>query len=92
VISEYPPGVLPARHRFLLRNRLIAALASGTVVVEAASRSGSLVTARHARDLDRPLMAVPGPVTSAMSAGCHQLIREHGAALVTSAADVLQGL
>lgn len=69
VVSEYPPGMPPARHRFLLRNRFIAALASGTVVVEAAARSGSLVTARHAGDLDRQLMAVPGPVTSAMSAG-----------------------
>ena len=89
VISEYPPGQRPGRLRFLARNRLVAAVTCGTVVVEAAARSGTLVTARHASDLNRPLMAVPGPVTSATSAGCHALIREQRAALVTSAADVL---
>ncbi|HVB46134.1 MAG TPA: DNA-processing protein DprA, partial [Streptosporangiaceae bacterium] len=76
VISGWPPGTPPGRVRFLLRSRVIAALASGTVVVEAAARGGTLNAARHAGDLGRPLMAVPGPVTSAMSAGCHDLIRE----------------
>ena len=89
VISEYPLGCSPSRPRFLARNRLVAALAGGVVVVEAAQRSGTMNTARHARRLARPLMAVPGPVTSAVSAGCRELIREHGAARVTSAADVL---
>jgi len=75
VISEWPPGTPPARSRFLLRNRIIAALASGTVVIEAAVRGGTIAAARHAGDLGRPLMPVPGPVASAASAGCHALIR-----------------
>jgi DNA processing protein len=90
VISELPPDRGPTRPGFLIRNRVIAALGQGTVVVEAALRSGALNTARHAAELSRPLMAVPGPVTSAASAGCHELIRELGATLVTSAADVLE--
>jgi DNA processing protein len=89
IVSEHPPGCAPTRIRFLVRNRLIAALAQGTVVVEAAVRSGSLTTARQARDLSRHLMAVPGPITSEMSAGCHKLLR-NGATCVTSAADVLE--
>ncbi len=89
LVSEVPPGSAPTRVRFLVRNRLIAALARGTVVVEAALRSGSLSTAGRAQDLGRVLMAVPGPVTSALSAGCHALLREGRAALVTDAADVL---
>lgn len=89
LVSERPPGRAPTRPGFLVRNRLIAALSRGTVVVEAALRSGALNTARHARDLGRPLMAVPGPVTSAASAGCHLAIREWGAECVTGAADVL---
>lgn len=89
VISESPPGRLPARERFLARNRIIAALARGTVVVEASVRSGTMAAARHATGLGRPLMAVPGPVTSATSAGCHELIRAGGAVCVTSAADIL---
>ncbi len=92
VISEWPPGRHPARLRFLVRNRAIAALACGTVIVEAGERSGALNTARHAADLGRPLMAVPGPVTSAQSAGCHRIIREWGATLVTCAADVIEML
>jgi DNA processing protein len=88
VVSEHPPGCAPTRSRFLVRNRLIAALSVGTVVVEAALRSGSLTTARQAGDLARHLMAVPGPVTSAMSAGSHRLLR-NGAVCVTSAADIL---
>ena len=91
VVSESPPGSAPHRHRFLTRNRLIAALSGGTVVTEAASRSGALNTAAHCTRLGRPLMAVPGPVTSAMSAGCHRLLRQDvsPALLVTSVEDVL---
>ncbi|MGI8449808.1 MAG: DNA-processing protein DprA [Streptosporangiaceae bacterium] len=92
VVSEYPPGTLPARHRFLARNRVIAALARGTLVVEAAQRSGTMVTALRASELGRPVMAVPGPVTSAMSAGCHVLIRAGEAVLVTDAAEAASSL
>jgi DNA processing protein len=92
VISEWPPGVRPARTRFLVRNRVIAALSCGTVIVEAGERSGALNTARHAAELGQPLMAVPGPVTSAQSAGCHRIIREWGASCVTSAADIIEML
>jgi DNA processing protein len=90
VISEWPPGRHPARLRFLVRNRVIAALSCGTVIVEAGERSGALNTARHAAELGRPLMAVPGPVTSPQSAGCHQIIREWGATCVTCAADIIE--
>lgn len=89
VVSESPPGIPPGRERFLLRNRIIAALARGTVVIEAAARSGTMATAHRATDLGRPLMAVPGPVTSVTSAGCHELTRAGGAVCVTSAADIL---
>lgn len=91
VVSESPPGSAPHRHRFLTRNRLIAALSAGTVVTEAAARSGALNTATHCIRLARPLMAVPGPVTSAMSVGCHRLLRQDSAPalLVTSVEDVL---
>jgi DNA processing protein len=91
VVSEWPPACAPLRHRFLVRNRLIAALTRGTVVVEAAARSGAQATAHRARDLGKAVMAVPGPVTSAMSVGCHELLRdvEGGTTLVTSAAQVL---
>ena len=92
LVSEWPPGRMPTKPGFLVRNRVIAALSRGTVVVEAARRSGALNTARHARDLGRPLMAVPGPVTSAQSAGCHQVSRDWGAVCVTSAAEVMQML
>lgn len=90
VVSEVPPGSSPTRLRFLVRNRVIAALSGGTVVVEAARRSGSLSTAGRALDLNRQVMAVPGPVTSSQSAGCHDLIRTGKAALVTSTAEVLE--
>ena len=90
LVSEWPPDRAPTRPGFLVRNRVIAALSCGTVVVEAAVRSGALSTARHARDLCRPLMAVPGPVTSDMSAGCHEIIREWGAVCVTRAQDVIE--
>ncbi|WP_199430298.1 DNA-processing protein DprA [Qaidamihabitans albus] len=89
VVSEYPPGTPPARHRFLVRNRLIAALTAGTVVVEAGLRSGARNTAATAGTLGKVVMAVPGPVGSAMSVGCHQLIRDADATLVASASDVL---
>ena len=90
LVSEWPPGRMPTKPGFLVRNRVIAALSRGTVVVEAALRSGALNTARHARDQGRPLMAVPGPVTSAQSAGCHEAIREWGAVIVTGAQDVME--
>jgi DNA processing protein len=83
VVTEVPPGTPPTRWRFLARNRLIAALAQATVVVEAGWRSGALNTANHARTLERPVGAVPGPVTSSASAGCHKIIREW-AQLVTT--------
>ncbi len=84
LVSECAPGVHPTRARFLIRNRLIAALSRGTVVVEAALRSGALNTAAHALTLNRHLAAVPGPVTSSMSAGCHRLLRERKAVCVAT--------
>jgi DNA processing protein len=92
IVSEWPPGRNVTRLRFLVRNRVIAALATGTLVVEAGERSGAVNTARHARDLGRRLMAVPGPVTSDISAGCHRIIRDWQGMLVTSAADVIEHL
>ncbi len=92
MVSEWPPDRAPSRPGFLVRNRVIAALSCGTVVVEAALRSGALSTARHARDISRPLMAVPGPVTSRQSEGCHEVIREWGAVLVTRAQDVIENV
>jgi DNA processing protein len=92
IVSEWPPGRHPARLRFLIRNRTIAALTGGTVIVEAGERSGALNTARHAAQLGRPLMAVPGPVTSAQSAGCHRIIRDWGATCVTRADDIIEML
>lgn len=90
VCSEIIPGGAPTRWRFLQRNRVIAALAAATLVTEAGTRSGSLNTAGHAAELGRPLGAVPGPVSSGTSAGCHRLIREYGAVLVTNAADACE--
>jgi DNA processing protein len=89
LVSEYPPGVRPARHRFLTRNRLVAALSGATVVVEAGVRSGAANTAAWARGLGRVVCAVPGPVTSSSSVGCHQLLRG-GAELVTRADEVVE--
>ena len=89
VVSEAPPGERVRRERFLTRNRLIAALSVGTLVVEAAPRSGSLTTADHAATLHRIVMAVPGPVTSQASRGTHHLIVERKAELVTSVSDVI---
>jgi DNA processing protein len=88
VVSEVPPGSTPTKWRFLQRNRLIAAMGHGSVVVEAGWRSGSLNEAGHAFALGRKVGAVPGPITSAASAGTHRLIREYGATLITSADDV----
>ena len=90
VVAEAPPGSVPGKQRFLKRNRLIAALTSGTVVVEAAVRSGALSTANHAVTLLRPLGAVPGPVTSMASAGCHELLRRGAAVCVTDAAEAAE--
>lgn len=90
-VSEHPPGAAPQRTRFLVRNRLIAALSQGTVVVEAALRSGARSTARHAGELFRHVMAVPGPITSSLSAGCHQLLRDRpDTVLVTKVDEVLE--
>ena len=89
LVSEYPPGVRPARHRFLTRNRLVAALSGATVVVEAALRSGAASTAAWARALGRVVCAVPGPITSMASAGCHALVRS-GAELVTRADEIVE--
>lgn len=88
VIAEVACGTAPTKHRFLARNRLIAALADATVVVEAGWRSGSLNTAHHAQDLGRPLGVVPGPVTSATSMGCHRLLRAGNCTCVTGTDDV----
>jgi DNA processing protein len=94
LVSEWPPGCAPLRHRFLVRNRLIAALTRGTVVVEAAARSGAQATAQRARRLGRQVLVVPGPVTSAMSVGCHELLRdrEAEATLVASADHVIEAV
>jgi len=91
LVSEHPPGSAPHRHRFLSRNRLIAAFGTATLVVEAGLRSGALNTARHARQLGRPVLAVPGPITSAMSVGGHRLLQrvDDPAHLVSSVAEVL---
>lgn len=90
LVSEYPPGVSPGRHRFLIRNRLVAALAAGTLVVEAAARSGAMRTAVVARELGRAVMVVPGPVTSAMSLGCHELARVEGTSVAGRVAHVVE--
>jgi DNA processing protein len=95
VVTEMPPGFSPTKWRFLQRNRLIAAMCQATVVVEAGWRSGSLNTAHHAIELGRPLGVVPGPVTSASSAGCHRLLREEPCTCVTSAdeaAELVDGI
>ena len=88
IVSESPPGQPVLRQRFLTRNRMIAALTKVTVVIEAAERSGTASTAREAYDLNRPVAAVPGPISSPTSMGCHRLIRDHEAVLVSSVDDV----
>ncbi|WP_328602378.1 DNA-processing protein DprA [Nocardia terrae] len=92
VVSEYPPGARPHRYALLDRNRLIAALSAAAVTVEASVRSGSASTLRWAQRLGRPGFAVPGPVTSVTSAGCHRFIADGLAQLVTCADDVIDGL
>lgn len=89
LVSESPPGEAVRRQRFLSRNRVIAALTRVTIVVEAAARSGTIATARAASAMNRPVLAVPGPVTSPASVGCHRMIGDGDAVLVASAADVL---
>jgi DNA processing protein len=91
VVSEYPPGVEPAPWRFPARNRIIAGLCAATVVVEARERSGALITADFALELGRDVFAVPGEITSALSAGTNDLLRQ-GAAPLLSAGDVLEAL
>jgi DNA processing protein len=90
LMSEWPPGAAPHKHRFLIRNRVIAAATRGCVVVEAASRSGARQTLGRARLLGRAVMAVPGPVTSAMSVGCHMELRTFDTRLVTTAPEVIE--
>lgn len=90
LIGELPCGSTPTRWRFLSRNRLIAAASSATIVIEAGRRSGSLNTAGHAAELGRPLGAVPGPVTSPASAGCHRLIRDYAATCVTTVEEMAE--
>ncbi|MFT4051748.1 MAG: DNA-processing protein DprA [Microbacterium sp.] len=90
VVAEVPCGSAPTKHRFLGRNRLIAAFGDATVVVEAGWRSGALNTAHHAQAIGRPVGAVPGPVTSASSMGCHRLLREGAVECVTGPADLLE--
>ena len=90
LISEVMPDVPAIPHRFLTRNRLIAALSQATIVVEAAFRSGSLRTARDAAEIFRPVMAIPGPINSPTSEGCHRLIAERVAELVSSVSEVME--
>lgn len=90
LISEYLPGTKALPHRFLNRNRLIAAISEGTMVVEAAFRSGSLRTARDAQELQRVVMAIPGPINSPLSEGCHRLIGEGAAAICCGVNDALE--
>jgi DNA protecting protein DprA len=90
MVTEFMPGHRALPNRFLTRNRLIAALSKATLVVEAAFRSGSLRTARDAAEIFRPVMAIPGPITSPTSEGCHRLIGERAAEIVTSVADAVE--
>jgi DNA protecting protein DprA len=90
IVTEFMPGHKALPNRFLTRNRLIAALSKATLVVEAAFRSGSLRTARDAAELFRPVMAIPGPINSPQSEGCHRLIGERAAEIVTSVADAVE--
>lgn len=90
LISEQPPGVRAAKGHFLARNRIIAGISRGTVVIEAAYKSGAIRTARDSAELFRPVMALPGAVTSPQSCGTHQLIRDRIAELVTSPTEILE--
>jgi len=91
LVAEQPPGVEPRARHFPYRNRIIAGLTHGTVVVEAAPKSGSLITARYATEFGREVMAVPGSPLDPRAQGCNQLIRD-GATLIQSAEDVLEAL
>lgn len=90
IVSEFMPGQKALPNRFLTRNRLIAGLSKATLVVEAAFRSGSLRTARDAAEIFRPVMAIPGAINSPTSEGCHRLIGERSAEIVTSVADAVE--
>jgi DNA protecting protein DprA len=90
LVSEVLPGAHAIPSRFLTRNRIIAALSQATLVVEAAFRSGSLRTARDAAELMRPVMAIPGPINAPTSEGCHRLIGERAAEIVTSVSDAIE--
>ena len=90
MVTEFMPGHRALPNRFLTRNRLIAALSKATLVVEAAFRSGSLRTARDAAEIFRPVMAIPGPINSPTSEGCHRLIGERAAEIVTSVANAVE--
>lgn len=92
VISEVPPGTVPSKWRFLQRNRLISALGQSTLVIEANWRSGALNTVSHSERLERPIYAVPGPITSPKSAGTNKLIAEERAKLVVDGDDLLERL
>jgi DNA processing protein len=92
LVSEWPPGSDPHRRRFLIRNRVIAASSRGTVMVEASVRSGARFTLNRAGELDRAQMVVPGPVTSAMSVGCHEALREENTILVAAADQVIEAV
>ena len=90
VIAEVPFGTPPTPFRFLARNRVIAAITSATIVVEAGARSGAINTANHCSDIGRPVGAVPGPITSANSAGCHEILRTRPASVITSVGDAIE--
>jgi DNA protecting protein DprA len=90
LISEYMPGTPALPFRFLNRNRIIAAISEGTIVVEAAFRSGSLRTARDAESIRRKVLAIPGPINSPLSEGCHRLIGEGAAVICTGVNDALE--
>ncbi|SDP98507.1 DNA processing protein [Lentzea jiangxiensis] len=92
IVSQHPPGITPARHRFITKNRLIAALSAGTVVVEAGLRSGARNAAAITVELGRVLMAVPGPITSSTSLGCLELIRDGHATPVGSVAHIVESM
>lgn len=89
LVSEMPPGLAPTRHRFIMRSRIIAALSRAVVVTEAGMRSGALGVAQIAHGMGKPVGAVPGPVTSVASVGCHALIQQGATQLITSGADAL---